>query len=66
MRLCPSVPATVVLANVPCFATAASGGGKVAARSVEALWTAITRLIACFAPEECANYFRKSGYVPSA
>jgi hypothetical protein len=26
MRLCPSVPLTVVLANVLCFATAASGG----------------------------------------
>jgi transposase len=37
-----------------------------AARSVEALWTAIGRLVERFAPKECANYFRNSGYVRSA
>lgn len=39
---------------------------KTAARSVEALWTAIGRLVERFAPEECVNYFRNSGYVRSA
>ena len=35
---------------------------KIAARSVEALWTAVGQ----FAPGECANYLRHSGYVRSA
>ena len=38
---------------------------KIAARSVEALWTAIGGLVSQFAPDECANYFRSSGYVRS-
>lgn len=38
---------------------------KIAARSVEALWTAIGQLLSQFAPDECANYFRNSGYVRS-
>jgi len=36
---------------------------KFAARSVEALWTAIGQLIAQFQPQECINYLRNSGYV---
>lgn len=38
---------------------------KIAARSVEALWTAIGQLLAAFAPGECSNYIRHSGYVRS-
>jgi transposase len=38
---------------------------KIAARCVEALWTAIGHLLTQFAPGECANYFRNSGYVRS-
>ncbi len=36
---------------------------KTAARTVEAQWTAIGQLVACFAPGECKNYIRNSGYV---
>jgi transposase len=36
-----------------------------AMRSVEALWNAIGSIIACFAPAECANYFRNAGYFRS-
>jgi transposase len=36
---------------------------KVAARSVEALWTAIGQLVSQFLPGECLNYLRNSGYV---
>jgi transposase len=39
---------------------------KVAARSVEALWTAIGDLVDTFAPDECRNYIRHSGYGWSA
>lgn len=39
---------------------------KAAARSVEALWTAIGQLVGDFAPGECRNYLRNSGYVRSA
>jgi transposase len=39
---------------------------KIAARSVEVLWTAIGDLIQQFSPGECANYFRHAGYVRSA
>lgn len=39
---------------------------KAACRTVEALWVAIGRLIACFKPDECANYLENSGYVQSA
>ncbi|MGB0086508.1 MAG: hypothetical protein WBP94_14185, partial [Rhodomicrobiaceae bacterium] len=39
---------------------------KIAARSVEALWTAIGDLVDTFAPDECRNYLRHSGYGRSA
>jgi transposase len=39
---------------------------KIAARSVDVLWTAIGQLIAQFDPKECINYLRNSGYVGSA
>ena len=39
---------------------------KIAARSVEALWTAIGQTVSAFQPGECANYLRHSGYVRSA
>ena len=39
---------------------------KTAARTVEALWTVIAQLVARFAPGECRNYIRNSGYVRSA
>jgi transposase len=35
---------------------------KAAARTVEALWEAIGRLLDRFGPEECANYIRHAGY----
>ena len=35
---------------------------KAAARTVEALWTAIGRLLDAFTPAECANYFAAAGY----
>jgi transposase len=38
---------------------------KIAARSVEVLWTAIGDLIQQFSPGECANYLRHAGYVRS-
>ena len=39
---------------------------KIAARSVEALWTTIGDLVDTFEPDECHNYLRHSGYVRSA
>ena len=39
---------------------------KIAARSVEALWAAVGQLLGQFAPSECVNYLRHSGYVRSA
>jgi transposase len=36
---------------------------KIAARSVEALWTASGQLVSTFEPDECRNYLRHSGYV---
>lgn len=39
---------------------------NIAARSVEALWTAIGQLTSTFEPGECANYLRHSGYVRSS
>jgi transposase len=39
---------------------------KIAARSVEALWTAIGQTVSAFESGECANYLRHSGYVRSA
>jgi transposase len=35
---------------------------KTAARTVEALWTAIGRIVDLFSPNECANYFKAAGY----
>lgn len=36
---------------------------KTAARSIEALWNAISRIVNAFPAEECSNYFAHSGYV---
>lgn len=36
-----------------------------AERTVDALWTAIGRLLQQFTPEECANYIRHCGYTHS-
>ena len=35
---------------------------KAAERSVESLWNRIGMLLNGFPPDECANYFRNSGY----
>jgi transposase len=35
---------------------------KAAERSVEGLWNRIACLLNAFLPDECANYFRNSGY----
>jgi transposase len=35
---------------------------KAAARTVEAVCAAIGEVLAAFTPQECANYFRNSGY----
>jgi len=35
---------------------------KAAERSVEGLWSRIASLLDAFPPDECANYFRNSGY----
>ena len=35
---------------------------KGAARTIEALWRLIGKLLKTFAPDECANYFRHAGY----
>ena len=35
---------------------------KTAARTVDALWAAIGRLVDTFTPAECANYFAAAGY----
>jgi len=37
---------------------------KAAARTVDALWDTIGRLLDAFSPAECANYLKNSGYVP--
>ena len=34
------------------------------ARTVDALWDLIGRILNCFTPEECANYIRHCGYNP--
>lgn len=39
---------------------------KAAARTVEALWSAIAKAIERFEPGECSNYLANSGYVRSA
>jgi transposase len=36
---------------------------KAAARTVEAVSAAIREILAAFTPQECANYFRNSGYL---
>lgn len=36
---------------------------KAAHRTVDALWEEIGTLLDTFSPQECANYFRSSGYV---
>jgi transposase len=38
---------------------------KANARSVEAISAAIGEILRAFTPEECANYFRNSGYAPT-
>src|SRR6201984_1763322 len=38
---------------------------KAAARTVEAVWDAIGRLLPAFMPKECANYFENAGYASS-
>ena len=38
---------------------------KAAARTVEAVCAAIGQVLAAFTPQECANYFRNSGYAPT-
>jgi transposase len=35
---------------------------KAAERSVNGLWSRIASLLSAFTPDECANYFRNSGY----
>ena len=35
---------------------------KAAARTVDALWSAIGRIVDTFTPDECANYFAAAGY----
>ena len=35
---------------------------KAAARTVDALWSVIGRLIDTFTPQQCANYFAAAGY----
>ena len=35
---------------------------KGAARTVEALWKLIRKLLKTFAPDDCAGYFRHAGY----
>jgi len=38
---------------------------KAAERTVDGLWTAIGRIIYCFTPTECQNYFGAAGYAAS-
>jgi hypothetical protein len=38
---------------------------KAAARTVETVCAAIGEVLAAFTPQECANYFRNSGYAPT-
>ena len=38
---------------------------KAAARTVETICAAIGQILGDFTPEECANYFRNSGYAPT-
>ena len=38
---------------------------KAQPRDVEATWRRVGQLLDLFSPQECANYFRNSGYVPT-
>lgn len=38
---------------------------KAAARNLETICAAIGEILGAFTPEECANYFRNSGYEPT-
>jgi transposase len=38
---------------------------KAAARTIEAICTAIGEILQAFTPDECANYFSNSGYAPT-
>ena len=38
---------------------------KAAARTIETVCAAIGEILGAFTPEECANYFRNSGYAPT-
>ncbi len=38
---------------------------KAAARTIETVCAAIDEILGAFTPEECANYFRNSGYAPT-
>lgn len=38
---------------------------KAAARNLETICAAIGEILGAFTPEECANYFRNSGYAPT-
>ena len=46
------------------FSKLKAGLRKAAARTVEALWSAIGRLIDTVTPDECANFFAAAGYDP--
>jgi hypothetical protein len=37
-----------------------------AARTIDALWSALAGVVEWFPPNECANYFRNAGYSQSA
>jgi hypothetical protein len=37
---------------------------KVAARTVDGLWSVIGKLVDCFTPQECSNCFAACGYGP--
>jgi len=38
---------------------------KAAARTTESICAAIGQILGTFSPEECANYFKNSGYTPT-
>lgn len=38
---------------------------KAAERTIDGLWSAISRIIDTFNPTECANYFAAAGYAPA-
>ncbi len=46
----------------PAFAKLKALLRSVSARSADDLWAAIAEIIELFPPDECANYFRNSGY----